>query len=121
MTCGIGSVSTQERKAFLDYDRDPAWRQWMSEHVPDDLNRFLWIEDREDVRFRFVRAAKEPSLTCYAYAPASLFQGEQSGRDVHRELRRKMWVYAAKKAGWPEPPPLPPYHKARKSKKSDKS
>lgn len=111
------AAAAQDSLASFDYLHDPAWCQWIGDEVPDDLIPFLWIEDRDDLRFRLVRAARRPTLTCYA--PASMFEGDRSLRDVHRELCREMWVYAAKKAGWPEPPPLPPYHETQESAEDD--
>ncbi len=85
----------------------------MTDVLPKRTDLDLWVRKREGVTFEFGSKKSAKELCCDV--PVSLFSGEgerhrEVYREVYREIRREMFVRMAQRAGWPEPPPLPPYH-----------
>ncbi|WP_156393681.1 hypothetical protein [Nocardioides sp. Root140] len=81
--------------------------------MTDDNDFFLFVEDREKLRFMHRKPGRDGRCSTTCYAPVELYLGLKNERDVSRELFRGLYAYAAQKRGWPEPPPLPPYHDGR--------
>lgn len=92
--------------ADLDYMSSPEWQRWFQEHVPEVVHGYLEIDSRDDTVFS---AKGVPRGALSLKVSDRQFFGDEPGRDVYRRLIRELWVRAAEKFGWPEPPPLPPH------------
>ncbi|MBA3990845.1 MAG: hypothetical protein H0X54_07385 [Propionibacteriales bacterium] len=92
--------------ARLDFDTSPEWQEWMAAYVPRTVMPYLEIDSRDDTVFKTKRV---PRGQVMLLVPDRQFFGDEPGRDVYRRLVRELWVRAAERFGWPEPPPLPPH------------
>jgi len=92
--------------ARLDFDTSREWQEWMAAYVPRTVMPYLEIDGRDDTVFKSKRV---PRGQVMLLVPDRQFFGDEAPRDVYRRLIRELWVRAAEKFGWPEPPPLPPH------------
>jgi hypothetical protein len=107
---GSGHRLDADHLAMIDFRRDPEWVQWWRDNLPHGLlANYIYVEDRDDAEMRLTPRRKAGGYTLSYHVPAKRFYMGQPARDVWRELRRDLFVYAAEKLGWPEPPALPPY------------
>jgi hypothetical protein len=93
--------------ALYDYALSPEWESWVDANVPEDLLVQAEISTRSSTKFK---PPRRPHGKLTYIAPVSEFTAGEAPRDTFRRLHREIWVAAALRYGWPEPPPLPPYH-----------
>lgn len=92
-------------EAWQELFREPKWLDWMIEHVKviydDEVDLFLWVEDRDDVRARHRRSSLD------YYVPVDLFLARPDQvRQTAREIIAGIYAQRAKKAGIAPPPPV---------------
>ena len=87
------------------FEDAPDWKEWAAS-LPDDVEPWVWVEDREDVQLLHRRGAH--GVTVSIALPRAEFDTDQSTAEIFHFALDRLYRHVATRRKWPEPPPPPP-------------
>jgi hypothetical protein len=88
------------------FEDAPDWKEWAA-FLPDDLEPWVWVEDRADVQLLHRRRGPR-TVTLSVALPGSTFDSDESTAQIFHAALDRLYRHVATRRSWPEPPPPPP-------------